>query len=69
MTLTSVHPLLNPALPTHRQLPGDVFIWTGAHVWQDRGEICTPTAHVRAEREVRQARLSGAQSELDRLTR
>lgn len=69
MTPNLLHPLLNPALPAHRQLPGDVFIWTGAHVWQDRGEICTPAAHVRAEREVRQARLRGAQSELERLTR
>ncbi len=69
MTLTSLHPLLDPALPAHRQLPGDVLIWTGAGVWQERGEICTPAAHVRAEQEVRQARLRGAQSELDRLTR
>ena len=69
MTLTSLHSLLNPALPAHLQLPGDVLIWTGAGVWLGRGEVCTPAAHVQAEREVRHARVSSAQSELERLTR
>ncbi|GGS05975.1 hypothetical protein [Deinococcus sedimenti] len=69
MTLITPHPLLDPALPAHRQLPSDAFIWTGAGVWLGRGEVCTTAAHVWTEREVRQARLSGAQSELDRLTR
>ncbi|GGN43776.1 hypothetical protein [Deinococcus daejeonensis] len=68
MTLTSLHPLLDPALPAHRQLPGDVFIWTRVGAWLG-GEAFTAAAHVRTEREVRLARLSGAQSELDRLTR
>ncbi|NTY00992.1 hypothetical protein [Deinococcus sp. JMULE3] len=72
MTLISpltLHPLLDPALPAHRQLPGDVLIWTGVGAWPERGEVFTRAAHVLTEREVRLARLSGAQSELDRLTR
>ncbi|GGL14647.1 hypothetical protein [Deinococcus radiotolerans] len=69
MTLPALHPLLNPDLPPHRQVPSDAFIWTGAGLWLGRGEAFTPTAHIWTEREVRQARLSGAQSALDRLTR
>ncbi|WP_291432417.1 hypothetical protein [Deinococcus sp.] len=69
MTLPALHPLLDPALPTHRQLPSDTFIWTGAGVWLSRGEAFTTTQHVWTEREARQAQLRSAQTELDHLTR
>ena len=69
MTLPALHPLLDLALPAHRQLPSDAFIWTGAGVWLGHGEAFSATRHVWTEREDRQARLRSAQTDLDRLTR
>ncbi|GGR74863.1 hypothetical protein GCM10008959_40050 [Deinococcus seoulensis] len=62
----TTHPLLNPDLPPHRQLPGDTIMWT-QRGWP--AERFTAQAHVWTEREARLSRQLGAQSELDRLTR
>ncbi|GAA5448633.1 hypothetical protein [Deinococcus depolymerans] len=63
----TAHPLLDPDLPPHHQLPGDTIVWTAQGGWA--GERFTAQAHVWTEREARLSRQLGAQSELDRLTR
>lgn len=72
MTLISpltLHPLLDPSLPAHEQLPSDAFIWTGADLWLGREDALSGARHVWTEREIRLSRQLGAQSDLDRLTR